>query len=237
MKILGIEASGQVASVAIMEDDKLLGEYTINYKKTHSETLLPMIDEVIKMTETKVEELDAIAVSKGPGSFTGLRIGSATAKGFALALNIPIIPVATVDALAYHLWGSKRLICPMMDARRRQVYTGLYHFEGESLIVEEETNLCMIEDVVEKLNAANRPVVLLGDAANNFKDYLEENLKTDYCFAPANRREQSAACVAALGMVLMKEGKVESGEEHKPDYLRPSQAERELGDKAKDFRI
>ena len=128
MKILALDSSGLVASAAVVEDDITIAEYTINYKKTHSQTLLPMLDELRRMTELDLHTIDAIAVAAGPGSFTGLRIGSATAKGLGFALDIPIIPVPTVDALAYNLYGSDKLICPLMDARRNQVYTGLYTF-------------------------------------------------------------------------------------------------------------
>ena len=125
MKILALDSSGLVASVAVVSDDNLIGEYTINYKKTHSQTLLPMLDEVAKMTELDLKTIDFIAVSAGPGSFTGLRIGSATAKGLAMALDKQIVSVPTVDALAYNLWGSADVVCPLMDARRQQTYTGV----------------------------------------------------------------------------------------------------------------
>ena len=113
MKILGLDSSGMVASVAVMEDDVLLAEYTVNYKKTHSQTLLPMLDAVAKMTELDLETVDAIAVAAGPGSFTGLRIGSSTAKGLGLALEKPVIAVPTVDALACNLFDTQGLICPI----------------------------------------------------------------------------------------------------------------------------
>ena len=129
MRILGIESSSLVASAAIVTDDILTAEYTVNFKKTHSQTLLPMIDEIVTMTETELGSIDAIAVSGGPGSFTGLRIGSATAKGLGLALKKPLIHVPTVDALAYNLWGAAGLVCPIMDAKRSQVYTGIYRLE------------------------------------------------------------------------------------------------------------
>ena len=129
MKILAIESSSLVASIAVLTDDIITAEYTINHKITHSQTLLPMIDDISQRIELDMKEIDAIAISGGPGSFTGLRIGSATAKGLGLALSIPIIPVPTVDALAYNLYGSDKLICPIMDARRNQVYTGLYEFQ------------------------------------------------------------------------------------------------------------
>ena len=132
MKIIGIDSSGLVASVAIAEDEILTAEYTMEHKKTHSATLMPMLSEIIKMSETDLKEIDAIAIAAGPGSFTGLRIGSATAKGLAYSLNIPIIPVPTLAALAYNIQFFDGIICPIMDARREQVYNGLYTFnDGE----------------------------------------------------------------------------------------------------------
>ena len=129
-KILALDSSGLVASVAVVEGNStysnLLAEYTVNYKKTHSQTLLPMLDEIANMTELDLTTIDAIAIAAGPGSFTGLRIGSATAKGLGLALKKPLISIPTVDALAYNLYGTDRLICPIMDARRNQVYTGIW---------------------------------------------------------------------------------------------------------------
>ena len=125
MKILSLESSGLVASVALCEDGLLLGEYTINNKLTHSTTLMPMLEELSARLELDLKTIDAIAVSGGPGSFTGLRIGSASAKGLGMVLDVPVISVPTTVSLAYNLWGSSRLICPMMDARRSEVYTGL----------------------------------------------------------------------------------------------------------------
>ena len=130
MKLLALDSSGLVASVAILDGETLVAEYTLNYKKTHSQTLLPMLDEIVKMTQTELSEMDAIAVAAGPGSFTGLRIGSATAKGLGLALNKPIISVPTLEGIACNFYGTDAIICPMMDARRQQVYTGIYHFAG-----------------------------------------------------------------------------------------------------------
>ena len=120
MRILAIDSSGLVATVAVVEEEneisKTIAEYTINYKKTHSQTLLPMLDEIVKMTDMNLDTIDAIAVAGGPGSFTGLRIGSATAKGLGLALKKPLIHVPTVDGLAYNLCYTDRIICPIMDA-------------------------------------------------------------------------------------------------------------------------
>jgi len=137
MKILAIEASGQVCGTAVLEDDTLVADYNILYKKTHSQSLVPMMDEVKRMIDLDLETVDAIAVTKGPGSFTGIRIGAATAKGLALALNRPIIPVPTVESIAWNLCGTGReqVICPIMDARRSQVYTGVYESSAEPFAV------------------------------------------------------------------------------------------------------
>ena len=237
MKLLAIDSSGLVASVAIIEDNNLLGEYTINYKKTHSQTLLPMLDEVAKMIELDKASLDAIAVSAGPGSFTGLRIGSATAKGLGLALNKPLIHVPTVDALAYNLWGTDKLICPLMDARRQQVYTGLYEFvENEFHILLEQCAIG-IDEIIEKVNDMGRPVIFLGDGIDVYAEEIKEHCKVPFSFAPAGMNKQRAASVALLGKELYEKGKTVSAAEHAPDYLRLSQAERERKEKERDFRI
>ncbi len=227
MKILALESSGLVAGVAVAEDDNLLGEYTINYKKTHSQTLLPMLDEVAKMTELDLSTVDAIAVSAGPGSFTGLRIGSATAKGLGLALQKPLIHIPTVDALACNLWGCGTLICPLMDARRNQTYTGIYRFADGQLQVIREQCAVGIAEIISHLNALGQPVVFLGDGVPVFRSYIEENCTAEYQFAPAHMNKQRAGSVAWLGLQYAKAGKTESAAEHKPDYLRLSQAERE----------
>lgn len=237
MKILALDSSATVASVAIVEDDNLLGEYTVNYKKTHSQTLLPMLDEVAKMIELDLETVDAIAVSAGPGSFTGLRIGSATAKGLALALKKEIVSVPTVDALAYNMWGYPEMICPLMDARRQQAYTGLYEFiNGEMKIILPQCAVG-IDEIVGKVNEMGRKVVFLGDGIDAFRPYLEENVKVPFEFAPAMKNKQKASSVAVLGSILYQEGKAQHAREHKPDYLRLSQAERERQEKERDFRI
>lgn len=227
MKILGIDSSGLVASVAVIEDDNLLGEFTMNYKKTHSQTLLPMLDELAKMIELDLNTLDAIAVSGGPGSFTGLRIGSATAKGLGLALEKPLIHIPTVDALAYNLCGHQDMVCPLMDARRNQTYTGLYAFHGNEMQTLLAQCAVGIDEIVEKINEKDRAAVFLGDGVPVFEAYIKEHVTVPYTFAPAHINKQRAAAVAALGAVYYKEGKSEAAAEHRPDYLRLSQAERE----------
>lgn len=233
MKILGLDSSGIVASVAVVEDDILVAEYTVNYKKIHSQTLLPMLDEIAKMTELDLNTIDAIAVAAGPGSFTGLRIGSATAKGLGLALKKPLVAVPTVEGLAYNLYDTQGLICPIMDARRKQVYTGIYRFEDHRLVTVEDQMAVPMEELITKLNAYQQPVTFLGDGVPVFKDMIAEKLTVSYTFAPAHVNKQRAAAVAALGLVYYKEGKIQTAMEHIPDYLRVSQAERERAEREK----
>ncbi len=226
MKIFGIESSSLVASVAVVEDDVTLAEYTTNFKKTHSQTLLPMIDQMMDMLGMDISEMDAIAVSAGPGSFTGLRIGSATAKGFGLALGKPLIHVPTLDATAYNLCGAKDLICPIMDARRDQVYTGIYRFEDDFTVVR-GSDVMDIAELAQILNELAEPVIFLGDGVPVFKDRIRDLLTVPFRFAPPHCSRQRAAAVAALGEIYFAEGKTEPAEDHRPDYFRKSQAERE----------
>ncbi|MCD7806380.1 MAG: tRNA (adenosine(37)-N6)-threonylcarbamoyltransferase complex dimerization subunit type 1 TsaB [Lachnospiraceae bacterium] len=238
MKILAIDSSGLAATAALLEDEDLIAEYTIHYKKTHSQTLLPMLDEIRAMTELDLKTIDAIAVACGPGSFTGLRIGSATAKGLAQGLEKPIIEVPTLEGLAYQMYGCSALVCPMMDARRNQVYTGIYAFEprecADSPLCRDyemnclmEGTCCLLPEVVGKLNELGRPVVFLGDGVQVYQEALPETLTVPYSFAPAHRRLQSAAAVGACAFRYAAQGKMVSFFEHKPQYFRLSQAERE----------
>ena len=231
MKILGLDSSGIVASVAIVEDDVLIAEYTVNYKKTHSQTLLPMLDEIAKMTELDLNSIDAIAVAAGPGSFTGLRIGSATAKGLGLALKKPLIAIPTVEGLAYNLYDIPGLICPIMDARRKQVYTGIYRFTDHQLKVVEDQMAVSMETVIEKLNQYGEAVTFLGDGVPVFHELIAEKMTVPYSFAPAHVNKQRAAAVATLGEIYYRQGKTETAMEHVPDYLRVSQAERERAER------
>ena len=227
MKILALDSSGLVASVAVVEDEKLLAEYTVNYKKTHSQTLLPMLDEIGRMIELDLSTVDAIAVAAGPGSFTGLRIGSATAKGLGFALDKPLISVPTVDALAYNLYGTDKLVCPIMDARRSQVYTGIYEFDDRRLVVRVPQMAIGVKELADMINEMGRELIFLGDGVPVYQDELQALLKVPFHFAPAHLNKQRAGAVAALAELYWLDGKTETAEEHQPDYLRLSQAERE----------
>lgn len=244
MRVLAIDSSGLTATVAIVEDDQTIAEYTTNYKKTHSQTLLPMIDEMVRMVDADLKEIDAIAVAGGPGSFTGLRIGSATAKGLGLALDKPLIHVPTVDAMAYSMYGCEDIICPIMDARRKQVYTGLYSFShkknGDGGLYDEPVFQVLrmqmavpVEELIRHLNVYRRRVVFLGDGVPVYKEMLTEGLKVPYSFAPSFMNRQRAAAVGALGIRYYEAGRYEAAAEFKPEYLRKSQAERERAEREK----
>lgn len=233
MKILALESSGLVASVAVVTEERLVAEYTTNLKKTHSQTLLPMLDEILRMTGIDITEMDAIAVSGGPGSFTGLRIGSATAKGLGLALGKPIISVPTVDAIAFNLFGTDAVVCPLMDARRSQTYTGLYTFENEEMVCISGQKAVMIEEIINEINTLGREVIFLGDGVPVFREVIEATVKVAYRFAPAHLSQQRAGALGTLAVRYYNKGKYETAAEHQPDYLRLSQAERELAEKQK----
>lgn len=234
MKILALDSSGLVASAALMEDDVLLAEYTTNDKKTHSQTLLPMLDEIVKMVGLDLGALDLIAIAAGPGSFTGLRIGAATVKGLGYVLSCPVAAVPTVDALAWNLYGAGALVCPMMDARRSQVYTGLYRFvkkeeKGGAYEMEIVLPQCAlaVDELAAILNERGEEVVFLGDGVPAYCNKLEELLTCSYSYAPASCNRQRAAAVADLGRIMALEGKTVSADDFAPEYLRMSQAERE----------
>ena len=234
MKILAFDSSGLVASVAIVQDDNLIAEYTTNYKKTHSQTLLPMLDEVVRMTETDKKSFDLLAVAAGPGSFTGLRIGSATVKGLALAWYIPVVAVPTLEALAYNAWGSRRIICPIMDARRRQVYTGLYRFDKDDKMEVLMDQVPMdIDELIEVLGDRGEEVLFVGDGIDVYADTIRQKMTVPFSFAPAHMNKQRAGSVAVAAKKRYEEGIYTSGDDFAPEYLRQSQAERERAERQK----
>ncbi|MBO5565313.1 MAG: tRNA (adenosine(37)-N6)-threonylcarbamoyltransferase complex dimerization subunit type 1 TsaB [Lachnospiraceae bacterium] len=237
MKIFAIDSSGQAAGCAILEDDALVAEFHLlsgkaALRKTHSQSLVPMMEEMREVTGTDLSTIDAIAVTSGPGSFTGLRIGAATAKGLAFSLQKPIIAVPTLQALAENLHGVKGLICPVMDARRSQVYTALYKEENGKKKEVGDMRTIAVEELTEDLNARKEEVLFVGDAVPVYAEALREKLTVPFSFAPAHLLMQRASSVAFCAMQqYLEEGEAcfTKGEDFKPFYLRRSQAERETG--------
>lgn len=231
MKILGIDSSGLVASVAVTSDDTVVAEFTVNNKQTHSQTLLPMIEQAVKFADIELKEIDAIAVAAGPGSFTGLRIGAATVKGLGLVLQKPVVPVPTLEGMAYQLAESDGIICPVMDARRNQVYTGIFRMKDGELEVCKEQCAMDIRELLKELGHYSEKVHFLGDGVPVYQNVIREEFSGNFSFAPAHLSRQRAAAVAVLGERYYQAGKVETAAEHKPVYLRKSQAERERAER------
>lgn len=229
MKILALDSSGLVASVAYLEDGKIKGLININYQKTHSQTLLPMLDEMVKTLEIDLNDIDYLACANGPGSFTGLRIGVATIKGLGLSIGKEIVDVSTLEALALNWPGAEGIVVPIMDARRSQVYAAGYSFEGNSakpVTVIEPVN-CELFVLLEKLNAMGKKVFFTGDGVPVYKDMIAQSLKVDYALPNAANAYQNAANVAVLAEIFANEGLAKKAADISPVYLRKPQAERE----------
>lgn len=222
MLILAFESSARAASVALVEDGRLLSQYSQCSGLTHSRTLLPMAEDMLKNAELTLERVDRFAVAHGPGSFTGIRIGVSTVKGLAWAADKPCVGVSTLEAMAWHGVSAGGLICPVMDARRGQVYNALFRIEnGKPLRLCEDRPIALPQ-LAEELQALNAPAFLVGDGAELAARYLNEQA-IPCVMAPENLRWQSAWGVAMAAM----DRPVGNADSLLPVYLRLSQAERE----------
>jgi len=230
IKVLAIDTTGTVASVAVANENNTIAEFTINYKLTHSQTIMPMIEYMAKMLELDLNTIDYIACSNGPGSFTGLRIGAATAKGLAHGLNKKIIAVPTLDALAYNVIETDKIIVPMIDAKRNQIYTAFYSCSNGELERISDYIADDINSIIETIESNDIDAVFLGDGAIVYKDIIK-SFNTDYLFAFANNNLQRAASVAALAINYAKKGKIVDYNNFNIMYLRKSQAEREYDER------
>lgn len=226
MKVLAIDTSSNVATVAVMDDEKLICEYTLNHKKTHSQKLMPMIQEVLKSCELEAASIDLFAVAVGPGSFTGLRIGVATAKALAHSLDKPIVGVSTLDALAYGIPFFNGVICPILDAKRDQVYTGVYKWENDIPKPITEYLAISIDELMQKLQSINEKVIFVGDGVYQFKQIILNKLGNLADFAPKHSIMQRASMVAELALKKFYSGNTDNYMTLTPYYLRKSQAER-----------
>lgn len=232
--ILAIDSSSLVATVGIISEDAIIAEYTVNLKKTHSQTLLCMIDEIFKMTGIAKSDIKAIAVSDGPGSFTGLRIGAATAKGLAMALNIPIIAVPSIEVMAYNYNHCNKMICPIMDARRNHVYTGLFSCEEDEMTKIVETCTISVEELVRVVKKYNQKTIFIGDGVDAFREYIDENLDIEHTYGLPHMNRQKSSTLGSIALKMFSEGNVIDADTFAPQYLRLSQAERERMENDKD---
>ena len=226
MKILAFETSAKAASVALMERGKLLGEAYQNTGLTHSQTLMVMAEDLLMACNWTPKDVVAVAVAAGPGSFTGVRIGVAAAKGFAWGGELPCSGVSTLEAMARNLGVWEGYVVPAMDARRSQVYTAIFHAEKGILTRVEEDMAISLEELKEKIKNFSEPVFLVGDGALLCYNTLLEEVP-GLVLPPEHRMHQRAAGVALTAQVMMDAGDPGNGAELTPNYLRLSQAERE----------
>ncbi|GAH58578.1 unnamed protein product, partial [marine sediment metagenome] len=204
MRILGIETSTMTGSVALIDEERLIAEYTLNLRETHTSRLMPTIDRVLKDASFTIKDLDGIAVSSGPGSFTGLRIGIATAKGLAQGLDIPVVGIPTLDGLAFQLFNCKDLVSPILDARKGEVYYALYK-NGKRLT---KYMACepgkLLKKIGLRVKGQGLRVIFLGDGVEVYGDLIKRRLGRKAVFAPKTRRLPSAASIAELGLKRLK---------------------------------
>ena len=226
MLILAFETSAKAASVALTENGKLLGESYQNTGLTHSQTLMVMAEDALKQCGKTAADVEAVAVAAGPGSFTGVRIGVAAAKGFAWGKEIPCYGVSTLEAMAESLGIFDGYVCPCMDARRAQVYNALFRAEKGKLTRVTEDRAIALADLKEELKKLDKPIFLVGDGANLCYNTLSEEVPA-LVLPPEHRIHQRAVGVAILAQRLFDAGITPNGGELAPNYLRLSQAERE----------
>ena len=232
MKILGIDTSTMAANVAVLEDDKLICEYTINTKKTHSQKLMPMIENMLKLSDLDIKEIDAIAICVGPGSFTGLRIGMATAKAMAHVNNIPLIGVNSLEILGANMDLCNRNICSILDAQRNQVYMNKYILKDDKITELEEISIKLIDELLEEISSSNEDWVLVGEAVYKYKEKIEE-ISNITIPSPANNiTKASTLCFVARDKMLAND-QVYNCYNINPMYIRKSQAEEQYEEKQK----
>ena len=227
MTILAIDSSAKAASVCIANEEKIIGEFFINTSLTHSQTLMPMTEQLLKNTEMTIDEVDAIAVNAGPGSFTGVRIGVAAAKGLAFPKNLPCVSVSTLESMAYNLLGTDCMVCAVMDARCSQVYNAMFRIKGETVERLTDDRALSLSDLLLEFKQTDERILIVGDGAEITYDFLK-NEASNAVLAPKNRRTQTASSVALAAFQKLFEGKTQTAAELMPIYLRLPQAQREL---------
>ena len=226
MKILALDTSSQAASCALLEDERPIGTFYIDAKLTHSQTILPMVENMLSACQQKLSDVDLFAVSNGPGSFTGLRIGTAAVKGMAHALNKPCIGLSTLEGLAYNMIGHSGIVCAVMDARCNQVYTALFDLDDGMRRMTEDLAI-PLEELHEILKKQEKNIILVGDGAVLCYNSIMEQDVCSVTLAPAHQRLQNAHSVG-LAVLYNHLDEAAAAKELQPSYLRLPQAQREL---------
>ncbi len=223
MLICSVDSSATPASVCLFEDDKIIAEYYLNTGFTHSQTLMAMLESVLKISGKRADDIDLYAVNSGPGSFTGVRIGVSAVKGMAYAQDKPCVEVSTLESMAYNFLDSHTIVCACMDARRKQVYHGLFRVDGDRIERLCEDKAIAIEELLSGLPNGEE-IILVGDGAELVYQSAEEPAVK---LAPPNLRYQRASSVALAAVETYNRGEAVSPAALMPRYLRLSQAERE----------
>ncbi|MEK6682886.1 MAG: tRNA (adenosine(37)-N6)-threonylcarbamoyltransferase complex dimerization subunit type 1 TsaB [Nitrospirota bacterium] len=230
MKVLGIDTATMMGSIGLIDDEGAIAEYSLNIRATHSERLMPAIDRLLKDSGIMPKDIDGFAVSIGPGSFTGLRIGLATVKGFAMGCNKPVAAVSTLEALAFNLAYAEYLICPILDARRNEVYAAMFKSDGKGGIKRLVQDMAI--DMQTFLREYDEDIIFLGDAVDIYRERILDILKDRAHFAPKNRNMPSGVSVAELGLKKIRDGKAADPSGLAPFYIRRSEAEINLEKKS-----
>jgi tRNA threonylcarbamoyladenosine biosynthesis protein TsaB len=221
MVILGIETSTKTCSIALTDGEKIRDEISLHLGLSHSEKLIPLIDEILKRNGKAIKDIDGIAVSIGPGSFTGIRVGVSTARGLAQSLNIPLVGIPSLDALAFGVGTSGEVVCPMIDALRREIYSALY--EGRKRLTRHQ--LIGIENWLERLKEKRETILFLGEAVDIYENLIKDFLKKKARIVKKEKRYASAAKVAELGREKLVSGEGKKYDEVFPLYIRRPEAE------------
>lgn len=227
MKILALDTSTMMASCAVMDETRILGEYSLSQEMSHSERLVPMIDEILSGLDLKISDIDLYGVAIGPGSFTGLRIGVATIKAFAHMFDKQVVGVSTLEALAFNL-PHNRVVVPMIDARRNRVYTGIYSWEDEKLNTIMKSDAVEIDKLLEILDKNYDDIVVNGDGSTLYREKIKAVLGDKVKFSTLGLNHCKASSIGELSLIKYNKGQVDNYYTLVPDYLRKSQAEREL---------
>ena len=222
MYILGIETSTKTGSVAVVAENGVIAQYSLNIEVTHSERLMSTVDRVLKDTGVTIAEMGGFAVAIGPGSFTGLRIGLSTVKGLALATNKPVAAVPTLEALAWNLPFAAYPVCPLLDARKNEVYAALYQFDGPALVQVMAEAAIPLKELAERISGKT---LFTGEAAHLYRAEIEKQFHDRALFAPLSAVLPSAATVAEVGLGMIRSGRQADPDNLTPLYIRRPEAE------------
>lgn len=234
MLILAIDSATPVAGIALLDEEKLIREEFVNYKKTHSETLMPMVDQLLRDCNRSLQDVTALAITIGPGSFTGLRIGLAAIKGLSMAAGIPVAGISTLDVLAHNISFTDALVCPLLNARKQEVYTAFYdnynyypHRVSEEMACSPQEFTAMAMEKAQELGK-NR-IILLGDGYDPYSELFVDNLGAKLLIAPSHLMLTRASALGSLAMERVNRMDFDEIFTMRPKYIRLSEAENKLG--------